>query len=41
MKAVMDALNGICYVDDSQVVEVRAGKFFGEPHIVIELEETE
>ena len=41
LKAVMDALNGICYVDDSQVVEVRAGKFFGEPHIVIELEETE
>lgn len=39
VKAVLDALNGIAYNDDSQVVEVRATKNFGEPKIVIELEE--
>ena len=39
LKAILDALNGICYADDSQVVEVRAAKNIGEPHIVIELEE--
>ena len=40
LKAVMDALNGICYVDDGQVIKVSGEKKIGEPHIFIELEET-
>lgn len=40
LKAVMDSLNGICYEDDSQVVEAHATKNFGEAHIEIELEAT-
>lgn len=39
LKAVLDALNGIAYEDDSQVVEATATKNFGEPKIIIELEE--
>ncbi|MBR6887012.1 MAG: RusA family crossover junction endodeoxyribonuclease [Selenomonadaceae bacterium] len=39
LKAVMDALNGICYLDDRQITDARATKHFGEPHISIELEE--
>ena len=39
LKAVMDALNGICYRDDGQVVHISATKNYGEPHILIELEE--
>ena len=39
LNAVMDALNGICYVDDRQVVLAIPQKIFGEPHVVIELEE--
>lgn len=39
LKAVSDALNGICYVDDRQVVDVRGKKFFGKPHVIIEVEE--
>ena len=41
LKAVMDALIGICYVDDRQVTVLSGRKIFGEPHIIIELEETE
>ena len=39
LKAVMDALIGICYVDDRQVTFCAGHKIFGEPHIEIELEE--
>jgi len=39
LKAVLDSLNGICYADDGQVVEVTGRKFYGEPRVVIELEE--
>ena len=39
LKAVLDALNGICYLDDAQVTHISATKNFGEPHIFIELEE--
>lgn len=39
IKAVLDALNGIAFVDDSQVTRVVAAKHFGEPHITIRLEE--
>ena len=39
LKAVLDSLNGICYLDDGQVVQVSAVKKFGEPRVLIELEE--
>lgn len=39
VKAVLDALNGIAFVDDRQVIAVTATKNFGVPHIVIGLEE--
>ena len=41
IKAVMDGLNGICYVDDSQCVEfTRCRKFKSDKNkIVIEIEE--
>ena len=39
LKAVMDALTGICYVDDAQVSVGHFNKFRGTPHIDIELEE--
>lgn len=38
LKAVMDALIGICFDDDRQIARVSAAKIFGEPHIIIELE---
>ena len=39
LKSVLDALNGICYEDDSQVVEVTGTKSYGEPRVLIEVEE--
>ena len=39
LKAVLDAMNGICYEDDRQVIFVQAEKIFGDPHITIEVEE--
>lgn len=39
LKAVMDALNGICFVDDRQIVEGHVYLHKGTPHIEIELEE--
>lgn len=39
LKAVMDSLIGICYVDDRQVTDVRARKFFGSPRVIIEVED--
>lgn len=39
IKAVLDALNGIAFVDDRQVTRIVAAKHFGEPHINIRLEE--
>lgn len=38
-KAVMDSLQGICFINDAQIVDLHATKHFGEPHIEIELEE--
>lgn len=38
-KAVADALNGICYLDDKQIICGIFHKFTGEPHLEIELEE--
>ena len=37
LKAVMDALNGVAYKDDSRVVKITARKTYGEPRLVIEL----
>ena len=39
LKSVLDALNGICYEDDAQVVEVTGTKSYGEPRVLIEVEE--
>lgn len=39
VKAIMDALTGICYDDDRQVTEITARKFFGQPKVIITLEE--
>lgn len=38
LKAVMDALIGVCYVDDRQVTALSGRKIFGDPLIKIELE---
>ncbi|MBO4779471.1 MAG: RusA family crossover junction endodeoxyribonuclease [Selenomonadaceae bacterium] len=37
-KAISDALNGICYVDDKQIVEAHIYLHKGTPRIEIELE---
>ena len=37
-KTVMDALNGIAYRDDNQVVRLEVSKFYGEPATLISLE---
>ena len=37
-KAISDDLNGICYLDDRQIVDGHIKLFKGEPHIYIELE---
>lgn len=39
LKSVLDALNGICYEDDAQVIEVTGTKSYGEPRVLIEVEE--
>ena len=40
IKIVLDALNGVAYADDAQVVEVIANKWFSEePRIEIEVKE--
>ena len=38
LKAAMDALNGICYRDDRQIVDATVNIWQGEPHVTIELE---
>lgn len=39
LKAVLDALNGICFTDDRQIVEGHVYLFKGDPQIEIQLEE--
>lgn len=39
LKAAMDALNGICYRDDRQIVDATVNVHKGTPHVTIELEE--
>ena len=38
-KSISDALNGICYRDDRQIIEGHVYLFKGTPHVEIELEE--
>lgn len=38
-KAVSDALNGICYFDDRQIIDGHVRLFKGEPKIIVTLEE--
>lgn len=37
-KATCDALNGICYLDDRQIVDGRVRLFRGNPHVEVQLE---
>lgn len=39
LKAVLDSLNGIAYLDDRQVIEAHVSLHRGEPRLEIELEE--
>lgn len=39
LSAIMDALQGICYIDDRQVVDIHGKKIFGKPKVIIEVEE--
>lgn len=41
LKAAMDALNGICYTDDRQIVEGHVYLFKGDPQLEIKLEAIE
>ena len=37
-KAVLDALNGVCYLDDRQVVDLTVSKWYAEkPHIKVSI----
>ena len=38
-KAVMDALNGMIWQDDGQIVQLEASKRYGEPRAEIEIRE--
>jgi len=38
-KSALDALNGIIYADDRQIVVLRARKLYGAPLVVIRVEE--
>jgi len=41
-KALLDALNGICYKDDSQIVELEISKHYSDdPMVILELLEIE
>jgi Holliday junction resolvase RusA-like endonuclease len=35
LRALEDALTGIAWKDDAQVVDQRARKFYGDPHVVV------
>lgn len=36
-KSILDALNGLAYHDDAQVVQLNVFKFYGEPHAVVKI----
>lgn len=35
LKTVLDALNGVAYVDDNQVTDIAISKFYGDPQISV------
>lgn len=38
IKAILDALNGIAYYDDSQICEIMCGKYYGEePKVQVQI----
>lgn len=40
LKAIEDGLNGVAYIDDSQIVQVRVVKYFGEyPETIVTIKE--
>lgn len=42
IKVVLDALNKLAWVDDKQVIDIRAGKWYAEqPGLMVEIEEVE
>lgn len=41
VKAVLDPLNGLMWVDDGQIVELQAEKRYGEPRVTVEIREVE
>jgi Holliday junction resolvase RusA-like endonuclease len=38
-KGVLDSINGLAYIDDKQVVELSVRKWYGEPQVIVEIEE--
>jgi Holliday junction resolvase RusA-like endonuclease len=38
VKIVADALNGVCFEDDAQVIEVVARKKYGDPVVLVTVE---
>ena len=38
-KAILDALNGMMWVDDGQIVQLTASKAYGEPRVEVEIRE--
>lgn len=41
-KSVLDALNGLAYVDDKQIVELKVNKYYGaEAYVYVKLTESE
>lgn len=38
-KAIMDAVNGVCYVDDSLIVDLHCIKHFDKPQVDVLIEE--
>lgn len=38
-KAISDALNGICYQDDRQIIDGHVRLIKGKPHVIIEVED--
>ena len=41
LKEAMDALNGMVWQDDGQIVQLEASKRYGEPRAEIEIREAE
>lgn len=37
LKIVADALNGVCFTDDAQIIDARVAKLTGEPRVQVEV----